>query len=153
MPTFKSTLEAFSDDPQALDSFITQVSAYMCLDLSFYPWASISASICIKRSKARRFSIPQRRYPAVLAPRTHDRHSSTASFSISWKEHSGIQSPDDSVLLMSGSFGRALYGRYKVSISRAPVPTTHKAFFKPTPGKGRNWRDPSPRRTLAGIHV
>ena len=153
MPTFKSTLEAFSDDPQALDSFITQVSVYMRLDLSFYPWASISAGICIKLGKTRRYGVPQKQHTALSAPRTHHRHSSTASFSISWKERSGIQSPDDSVLLMSGSFGGALYGRYKVSISRAPVPTTHKALFEPTPGKGRNRRDPSPRCALAGIHV
>ena len=31
MPTFKSILEACIDDPMALDSFITQVSAYMRL--------------------------------------------------------------------------------------------------------------------------
>ena len=110
--TFKSMLEVFSDDLQALDSFITQMSAYMHLDLSqqFYPWASISASKCIKLSKTRRYGIPQRQHTVVSASRTHHRCSSTASFSISEEEHLGIQSPNDSVLLMSSSFGRALYG-------------------------------------------
>ena len=125
---FKSMLEAFTDDPLALDLFITQVSAYMCLGLSFYPRASISAGICIKLGKTRRFGIPQRQYPAVPAPRTHPRWSSTAAFCISWKERSGIQSSHDSVLSVSGSLGGRVYRRYEVSISWARVPTTHRAI-------------------------
>jgi hypothetical protein len=58
VPMFKTMLEVFSDDPQALDLFIAQVSTYMCLDLSLYSRASISAGICIKLGKTRRFGVP-----------------------------------------------------------------------------------------------
>jgi hypothetical protein len=117
VPTFKSTLEAFSDDPKALDLFIAQVSAYMHLNLPFYSGATTSACKLSKRGKTRRFSISQGRYPAVPGPRTHCGRPSTPSFCITWEERSWFQSPAYSLLLVSGSLGGGLYGQSQVSIS------------------------------------
>jgi hypothetical protein len=115
--TFKTTLEAFSSDPKVLSSFIAHVSAYMRPNLWFYSGEITTACKFSPCSKTRRFSVAQKQYLAILAPGTHPRRSSTTAFCISWKEHSGFQSPDNSLLSVPSSLDRGLRGQFRVSIS------------------------------------
>ena len=101
VPTFKSLLEAFSSDPKVLNLFIAQVRAYMRPNLLLYSRAIASACKFSKCGKTRRLSVPQRQYLGVSARGTHCRWTPTPPLSITRKERSWVQSPHDSLLLMS----------------------------------------------------